>query len=408
MRAFMLGDRLLRALHHALIFLLVVGSMVALSAQAVLDPRYVEFDASDDHNVVTGGVPVVARYSLSIYPVGSTVAFATVDLGKPTPDSSGVIRVDFLPLLSALPTPGVSYEARVAALGPGGSAASAASNGFSFSPTCTPQISPTTRLVGQTGATGGVAVSLAAGCTWSAVSNAGWITLTGTTAGNGTGSVPYSVAVNTTTSQRVGTATIAGQTFTVTQAAGTCTYSISPTSQTVAANGGNASTTVTASGGTCDWTAASNNSWLTVTSGASGTGNGTVTFRASPNAGSAQRTGTLTIAGRTFTVTQPGNNCTYVITPLTRNVLSRAGSSSTYVTTTSTCAWEGSTTATWITITSDGPGSGAMTYTFTANPGSQPRTATINVATQVHTVTQAGSVPPTSPSNLRIVSVGGQ
>jgi hypothetical protein len=40
-----------------------------------------------------------------------------------------------------------------------------------------------------------------------------------------------------------------------------------------------------------------------VTSGANGTGNGSVTFKVSANGGK-QRTGTLTIAGKTFTVTQ--------------------------------------------------------------------------------------------------------
>jgi hypothetical protein len=44
-------------------------------------------------------------------------------------------------------------------------------------------------------------------------------------------------------------------------------------------------------------------SWITITSGASRTGTGTVTFTVAANTGGA-RTGTLTIAGSTFTVTQ--------------------------------------------------------------------------------------------------------
>jgi hypothetical protein len=406
----MFGDRLVRVLHHAFIVLIVVGSMAALSAQAVLDPRFVEFIASHDHDMLSdSGLPRVSRYTLSIYPVGSSSVLATVDLGKPTPRTDGVIRVDFLPLLAALPAPNVSYEARVTVVGPGGSMASAVSNEFSFSPTCTPVISPTSRSVPQTGDTGNVAVSLATGCVWSALSNASWITLTGATSGNGSGNVAYSVATNTTTSPRVGTATIAGQTFAVTQAAGTCTFSISPTSQPVPANGALVYAGVTSSAATCDWTAASNNSWLTVTSGASGTGNGTVGVRASTNAASTPRTGSVTIAGRTLTVTQPGNNCTYVITPTSRNLPARAGKSNTYVTTLATCGWEGSTTANWITITSEGPGSGALTYSYAANPSSDPRTATINLLTHVHTVTQEGSVRPHPPRNSRVERVvGGQ
>ena len=56
----------------------------------------------------------------------------------------------------------------------------------------------------------------------------------------------------------------------------------------------------------CAWTAVSNTTnptWLTITSGASGSGNGSVTFTVAANTG-AQRMGTLTIAGQTFTVTQ--------------------------------------------------------------------------------------------------------
>ena len=55
----------------------------------------------------------------------------------------------------------------------------------------------------------------------------------------------------------------------------------------------------------------SNASWMTVTSGASGSGPGTVAFSVAANTGAA-RTGTLTIAGQTFTVTQAAP-CTYAI-----------------------------------------------------------------------------------------------
>lgn len=57
-------------------------------------------------------------------------------------------------------------------------------------------------------------------------------------------------------------------------------------------------------GSTCTWTATSNESWITVTSGASGTGNGTVTFGYSENAGKKDRKGTLTVAGRQATIEQ--------------------------------------------------------------------------------------------------------
>ena len=133
----MIGDRCLRVAHHAFILFLVVATVAVLSAQTVVDPRFVEFSPSANHNTNdTDGTPLVQRYSLSVYPVGSSAAFDTMDLGKPTP-SGGVIRVDFLPLLHSVPTPGVVFEARVTAIGPGGSTTSSLSNQFSFQGACT-------------------------------------------------------------------------------------------------------------------------------------------------------------------------------------------------------------------------------------------------------------------------------
>lgn len=88
---------------------------------------------------------------------------------------------------------------------------------------------------------------------------------------------------------------------------GTCTYSISPTSSSQPAGGGTGSVSVTAAAG-CTWSAISNATFITITSGASGTGNGTVNYSVASNPTSTSRTGTMTIAGQTFTVTQAGTS----------------------------------------------------------------------------------------------------
>ena len=89
------------------------------------------------------------------------------------------------------------------------------------------------------------------------------------------------------------------------------------------AGGGTGSTGVTSPAG-CAWTGVSNNtSWLTVTGGASGSGSGTVAFSAAANSSTSSRTGTLTIAGQSFSVTQPGINCTYAIAPTSGSVAGR-------------------------------------------------------------------------------------
>lgn len=82
-----------------------------------------------------------------------------------------------------------------------------------------------------------------------------------------------------------------------------CTFSIIP-ERSSAVSGGSGSVSVKARKG-CAWTATSNVNWIKITQGSNGSGNGTVNYSVvaiKPNA--LARTGTLTIAGKTFTVTQ--------------------------------------------------------------------------------------------------------
>ncbi|HEX8998688.1 MAG TPA: CSLREA domain-containing protein, partial [Blastocatellia bacterium] len=82
-----------------------------------------------------------------------------------------------------------------------------------------------------------------------------------------------------------------------------CTFTLTPTAVGVAFTGGSATVGVTTSSG-CSWTAVSNSPWITVTGGASGNGNGTVSYTVAANPGTTPRTGSLTIAGFAFYVTQ--------------------------------------------------------------------------------------------------------
>jgi hypothetical protein len=64
----------------------------------------------------------------------------------------------------------------------------------------------------------------------------------------------------------------------------------------------------------CPWTATSNSNWITVTGGASGSGDGTVSFAVSANNTGVARSGSLTIAGATVTVNQAGPGVVPAIT----------------------------------------------------------------------------------------------
>lgn len=81
-----------------------------------------------------------------------------------------------------------------------------------------------------------------------------------------------------------------------------CTYSISPTSKTFFASGGKGSVNVTTQS-ECPWNAVSSVDWITITSGSSGTGNGTVKYTVAANTLTTLRTGTI---GLIFTVIQNG------------------------------------------------------------------------------------------------------
>jgi glucose/arabinose dehydrogenase len=84
-------------------------------------------------------------------------------------------------------------------------------------PTCTYSISPTRQTFGNAGGTGSVAVSTSAGCSWTAISNASWMSVTGGVSGTGPGTVTYSVDSFSGRGARNGKITIAGLTFSVKQ-----------------------------------------------------------------------------------------------------------------------------------------------------------------------------------------------
>ena len=144
----------------------------------------------------------------------------------------------------------------------------------------------------------------------------------------------------------------------------------------------------------CEWTAAGNVGWLSVVVGASGTGNGTVQFSVAPNTATSPRTGTLTIAGQVFTVTQAGTPppCTFTVAPTNVNAPGEGGSHSVTVTASdASCPWEARVNAQWIEVTSASSGSGSAEVSFSvaSNAESVPRSGTLTIAGQTVTVDQA-------------------
>jgi Putative binding domain, N-terminal/Viral BACON domain len=173
---------------------------------------------------------------------------------------------------------------------------------------CRYELAPPSQTIATSGGTSSVTITTSSDCPWTATTGASWITLTPPFTGSGSATLGFTVVGNPG-SGRTASIVVAGQQATVIQSAADTTppcnaghIALSPTSQNVGAAGGTGSTTVSTNT-VCLWSAVSNVPWITITSDANGIGNGSVAFAVAANLG-ASRTGTLTIAGQAFTVTQ--------------------------------------------------------------------------------------------------------
>lgn len=253
----------------------------------------------------------------------------------------------------------------------------------------------TTWPVGAAGGSTTVALSASPeDATWSASSNVPWLVVNPS---SGTGSATLTLTLTATTSAfpRTGTAVVAGQSITVTQAAGVNTFTTSlPEAWAPGASGGTLGpVTVDTTYADAPWTATSSASWVTVTP-AGQSGPGAVTLTAAANPSVLARTAMVTVAGQTMTVTQAGGTSTFAVTPATWEVSAGGGTRSLSVSASlSDAPWTAIAGAAWLTLSSTaGTGSGTVTLSAAANPSVVTRTATVMVAGQAVTVTQAGGV----------------
>jgi subtilisin-like proprotein convertase family protein len=171
-----------------------------------------------------------------------------------------------------------------------------------------------------------------------------------------------------------------------------CLMTINPSVQAFPIGGGSGSFSIGQPNG-CAWNATTTDSFLEITSPASGGGNGAISFNVAANNGPA-RTGTIDVSNgvttRSFQVQQAGG-CSFAVNQSTVNFGHRGGNGNVAVTVVGPCAWQAATSASWIQVTSpQQTGSGAVAFTVQANQTRQPRSAIINVGGgQVISVNQA-------------------
>jgi hypothetical protein len=360
--------------------------------------------------------------SVVMFPVDATLSFTGTSYVAP-PGTT-------LQLVTGL-TPGGSYTASVQATAtgiavtvtPGGSSVADAAGVLVVAgssqqpppppPACTYALSSSSASFAAAGGSGSTGVVAPAGCAWSAQSSASWITVTSGGAGSGNGAVGFTVNANPGTSSRSGTITIAGLSFLVSQAGATapppppaCTFALSATSAAFVATGGTGGTTVTAPAG-CSWTAQSNAAWIVVTSGSSGVGTGSVSFSVAANAAPAGRSGTLTIAGETFTVTQAAAStgpCAVTLPATSATFTSAGGNGVIAIEAPPGCSWTASANTSWIWLSQpiSGSGTGSVGFTVLPNAGAA-RVGTVTIGGQVFTVVQSGTSPtPAGPCTITL------
>ena len=285
---------------------------------------------------------------------------------------------------------------------------------------CNYNVSPTDIHVSAAASSGTVLIFTNTTCGWTAsvAPGATWITLS-PTSGTGGGAVGYSITANTGAARNT-TLTVAGVVITVEQDAA-CSYTLGTTGQLMAGVGGAGAVTVSLSGGSCPAWAVSTPSvtWIHVTSAASQTGSGMVTFSVDPNPGPGQRSTTLTIATQSYVVTQVAPPCGYAVSATSSPTISSSGGTGSValMVTGSVCAWSAAAPTDpalqWVHITSasNAAGPGTISYAVDVNTTTSARSLTLtitgqNPATQFsYTINQAAGAANTGP--VPVITPGG-
>ena len=176
--------------------------------------------------------------------------------------------------------------------------------------------------------------------------------------------------------------------------AASCPAALSPLSEFFVLSGGSGSVNVIAPS-FCSWTATVSESWLTLTSKDSGTGNGVVTFETVENFTGSARKAVINVSGFAHLVVQDaglGDDCGYFISPAYQSFPASGGGGTISVTAAERCAWQAATSVGWVTLTSVsvGIGNGTVSYSVAPNPSATGRKGTILTSGQAFAVKQKG------------------
>jgi hypothetical protein len=173
---------------------------------------------------------------------------------------------------------------------------------YGLVPSCSVSLSQTQQSVASAGGAGEVNVAAGDDCSWTALSDASFITIDAGSSGTGSGTINFTVSPNPGP-PRTGAVEVASQILTITQESG-CSYIADPAAVQVKWKGGTRTISIQEVGA-CPWAASSDSSWITILAGSSGSGSGTVSFVVDRNPDkSASRVGHVIVADTTVAVIQ--------------------------------------------------------------------------------------------------------
>ena len=286
-----------------------------------------------------------------------------------------------------------------------------AGNTFSFTQTggtaCTYTLDANSATFSSAAGSGTIGITASdPSCNYTATQYGDWISAPTPGSQIGNGSLSYSVSANTG-GPRTGRITIStisgsGAIFTINQnEASACYFTLSSTSDKFPTGGGSGSFAVVASQPSCAWTAKidpTGQSFATLTSGASGTGNGTVQFNLASNTGDG-RTASITVANttgssQTYSANQvSANACSFALSPNSIDISSDGGTdtiplSQSY----DFCKWTANSNNPDALLLQRLSGTNGDTIPFTVaqNPG-PARVLTATVGCQTYTVNQGAA-----------------
>jgi hypothetical protein len=247
-------------------------------------------------------------------------------------------------------------------------------------------ISPTSATFDRYGGSGSISVTAEAGVSWSAVPNNDWITVS-PASGTSVGMVNYSVAEYPGVVSRVGSITIGGKTFSITQTG--VDVSISPESTTKGSDADIIAVTINALA-TTRWTVTPNAPWISIIDKETGYGDYVLTLAINANPSFERRTGTISIGTATLTISQAGTTTAALsIDPANATAAASGAYGNVAVYATPDAEWTAESLSPWLTISegSTGAGNGNIKYVASANPTLSERTGQI-VVTPPHKVVE--------------------